>query len=114
MLWTYALKEFSEQLNLLKGDDDGINPMEKFAGTTIDITLKNNHTRGCIVYALDEIFQRHIDVPPKWEPRSRSGIYLGHSPFHAGSVALVLNPATVYVSPQCHVVFDDKFTQLHA
>ena len=48
--------------------------------------------------------------PPKWDPRSRLGIYVGHSPFHAGSVALVLNPTTGLVSPQYHLVFDDDFT----
>jgi hypothetical protein len=37
-------------------------------------------------------------------------LYLGHSPFHAGSVALVYNPSTGHVSPQYHVVFDDDFT----
>ena len=46
----------------------------------------------------------------KWEPRSRLGFYLGHSPYHTGSVALVLNPRTLHVSPQFHVVFDDYFT----
>ena len=35
---------------------------------------------------------------------------MGHSPFHAGSVALVFNPTTGHVSPQYHVVFDDEFT----
>ena len=47
---------------------------------------------------------------PKWEPRARVGIYLGRSPAHASTVALVLNPKTDLVSPQCHVVFDDDFT----
>ncbi|KAL7463024.1 hypothetical protein ACHAXS_005996 [Conticribra weissflogii] len=47
---------------------------------------------------------------PKWEPRARLGIYVGRSPNHAGSVALVLNPKTGLVSPQYHVVFDDDFT----
>ena len=42
--------------------------------------------------------------------RTRLGIYVGRSPYHAGSVALVLNPRTGYVSPQYHVVFDDDFT----
>jgi hypothetical protein len=51
-----------------------------------------------------------IAGPPKWEPRSRRGIYVGHSPSHAGNVALVLNPRTGHVSPQYHVVFDDLFT----
>ena len=39
LLWRYALKDFVEQLNLLEVNYDGINPMEKFAGTTTDITL---------------------------------------------------------------------------
>ena len=43
-------------------------------------------------------------------PRSRMGVYLGHSPFHAGSVALVFNPKTARVSPQYHVIVDDDFT----
>jgi hypothetical protein len=47
--------------------------------------------------------------PPKWEPRSWIGFYLGHSPFHAGSVVLVFNPCTGRVSPQYHIIFDDTF-----
>ena len=47
---------------------------------------------------------------PKWDARSRLGIYLGHSPCHAGSVALVLNLKTLHISPQFHIVFDDNFT----
>ena len=39
MLCPYALKAFPEQLNVPKADDDGITPMEKFSGTTTDITL---------------------------------------------------------------------------
>ena len=38
------------------------------------------------------------------------GIYLGHSPTHAGNVALVLNPRTGLISPQFHVVIDDDFS----
>ena len=37
------------------------------------------------------------------------GACLGHSPAHAGSVALALNPTTGHASPQFHVVFDDDF-----
>ena len=40
MLWSYVLKDFSEQLNVLKVDDDEITPTEKFADTTTEITLK--------------------------------------------------------------------------
>ena len=37
-------------------------------------------------------------------------MYLGHSSFHARSVALVWNPTTVCASPQYHVVFDNDFS----
>jgi hypothetical protein len=45
----------------------------------------------------------------KWEDRARIGIYLGPSPQHAKSVALVLSLTTGNVSPQYHVQFDDLF-----
>ena len=44
MLLTHSLKDFVEQLNVLKVDDDGIPTMDKFAGTKTDINLKNHHT----------------------------------------------------------------------
>ena len=44
--------------------------------------------------------------PPKWEPRSQVGVYLGHSPMHAGSVALIINPVTGHETPKYHVVYD--------
>ena len=68
MLWPYALKYFAEQLNELKVYNDGITPMENFAGTTADITLKNHHTQGCPVYFLDVIFQVNMAGLHKWEP----------------------------------------------
>ena len=54
MLWNYALKVFSEQINELNVDDYGINPMDKFTGTTTDTTIKNHHTWGFRVYVLYE------------------------------------------------------------
>ena len=59
---------------------------------------------------MDSCLQSGVGGAPKWEPRSRLGIYVGHSPLHAGSVALVLNPRMGHVLPQFHVVFDDHFT----
>ena len=47
---------------------------------------------------------------PRWEPKSAVGIYCGHSPEHAGDVALVMNLQTGHVTPQFHVVFDDGWT----
>ena len=39
MLCPSTLKAFSEKLNELNMDNGGIAPMEKFPGTTIDITI---------------------------------------------------------------------------
>ena len=80
-------------------EDNDINPTRNIAGTATDITLKMHITWGYPIYVLDTRLQGNISGLPKWEPRSHAGIYLGHSPFHAGSVDLVLNPETVYVSP---------------
>ncbi len=59
---------------------------------------------------MDLQLQSGIGGAPKWEPRSWLGIYVNHSPSHAGSVALELNPWTGHVLPQYHVVFDGLFT----
>ncbi len=68
-----------------------------------------HHIFGSPCFVLDSRLQLGISGPPKWEPRTRLGIYVGHSPSHAGSVALVLNSRTGHVSHQFHVVFDDLF-----
>ena len=49
---------------------------------------------------------------PKWNPRSRLGVSLRQSPCQAENVVLVLNPKTLHVSPQYHVVFDDDFSTI--
>ena len=56
------MKAFSEQLNEIKVDDCGITPMEKFAGITTNITIKNHHTWGCPVYVLNAILQDNADI----------------------------------------------------
>jgi hypothetical protein len=45
----------------------------------------------------------------KWGQRSKIGVYLGKSPQHGRSVALVLSRETGLVSPQFHVAFDPTF-----
>ena len=65
----------------------------------------------CPVYVLDSRLQvAGGSGPQKWEPHLRMGVYLGHSPFHAGSVVLVFNPLKGRVSPKYHVLFDDNFS----
>ena len=57
ILWFYELKNLAENFNELKVDDNGITPIDKFAGTTTDITVRNPHKWGCPVYVLDAILQ---------------------------------------------------------
>ena len=112
MFWPFAFKAVAERLNNLQIGLDGSTPYSLMHGLDVsEVPVKTYHTLFCPVYVLDSRLQSAGGPgPPKWEPRSRIGVYLGHSPFHAGSVALVFNPSTGRVSPQYHVVFDDEFS----
>jgi hypothetical protein len=112
MFWPFAIKAAAERMNSLHIDTDGHTPVSKFYSVNIEnISVKTFHTIFCPRYILDSRLHNAGSIgPPKWEPRSNSCIYLGHSPFHARSVALVYNPSTGQVSLQYHVVFDDDFT----
>jgi Reverse transcriptase (RNA-dependent DNA polymerase) len=49
---------------------------------------------------------------PKFQPRSRRGVFMGFSLKHASTVPLILNLSTGSITPQYHVVFDDAFTSV--
>ena len=105
------MKEAAYRLNKLSIDQNGRSNEARFFGIDHDIVEPSLfHVFGSLCFVLDACLQSGIAGVPKWEPRSRLGIYVGHSPSHAGSVALVLNPKTGHVSPQFHVVFDDAFS----
>ena len=109
-LWPYALSADTKRDNELSLNELGKSPLEIFADTEAEIHCEDFHTWGCPVFILAEENQSGLTGTPKWEPRARAGVYLGHSPTHAGNVALVLNLKTGHVSPQYHMVFDDDFT----
>ena len=110
--WPFAMKAAAEAHNKLAVDADGNTPESRLYGVTQHkyLPIQSFHTLFCPVYVLDHRLHSAGGSIPKWEPRSRCGVYLGHSPMHAGSVALVFNPATGRVSPAYHVVFDDTFS----
>jgi hypothetical protein len=60
------------------------------------------------VYVLEPSLQNGKKLP-KWNRHAQMGKFIGFSREHSSSVALVCNLHTGYVSPQYHVVFDDKF-----
>ncbi len=112
-MWPYTLKEVTYWLNCLSLRSDGCSCKAAFFNVDKDLfNLTTFHIFGSPCFVLDSRLQSGIASPSKWEPRSRLGIYVGHSPSHAGSVALVLNPWTGHVSPQFHVVFDDFFSTI--
>jgi hypothetical protein len=63
---------------------------------------------GCPVYVLDPRLQDGKKIL-KWELRSHRGQFLGFSPTHSSSVGLIWNIRTDAVSPQFHVIYDQKF-----
>jgi hypothetical protein len=110
ILWPFAWKDFERRYNNLFVDTDGLSPLNRFSGTTVRTDVRQYHPFGCPVFVLAAGLQNMGATIPKWDPRARVGVYLGHSPCHAGNVALVLNPKTLRVSPQFHLVFDDEFS----
>ncbi len=111
MFWPFAFKAAAKQHNLLLLSSNGQTPLSMMHDVPINtIPVKMFHTLFCPMYVLDSCSQSAGSPgPPKWEPRGCIGVYLGHLPFHAGSMALIFNPRTGQVLAQYHVVFDDTF-----
>ena len=109
-LWPYALRVANEVHNSTPtiGREDHKSPFELFARSEVTPNLNHFQPFGCPVFVLDNKMQSGQKLP-KWEVRSRMGVYLGMSMQHARTVALVLNLKTGHVSPQFHVTFDPKF-----
>ena len=110
LLWPFAVKAFERTRNVYRLDDANLSPNERASRTKSKMDVRNEHTLFCPVYVLNAKLQGSIKGLPKWDPRSQTGVYVGMSPNHASSVALVLNLATGHVTPQYHVVFDDDFS----
>ena len=106
--WPYAMRHANDVANATPRKGDDRSPLERFSGVDITPKLRHFHAFGCPTYVLDNALQSDQGAP-KWKQRSRLGVYLGPSPNHARSVALVLNPCTGQALPQFHVKFDVFF-----
>ena len=111
MLWPFASMYAEFLYKHLEVDDKGYSPVQKFCKSTATLDFKTLHTWGCPCYVLDASLQSGT-MKAKWDPRYRLGICLGHSPCHAGTVALILNPTSLHESPHFHVTFDDTFSTM--
>ena len=107
-LWPYALRMANDVHNNTLQSNGKASPIEHFSQVQVHPTLRHFHHFGCPVYVLHNQLQAG-QKGRKWDDRARIGIYLGPSPQHARSVALVLSLSTGLVSPQFHCSFDDLF-----
>jgi hypothetical protein len=96
MFWPFAFKAAAEHENLLFLNSGGLTPLLLLHNVPVDnILVKTFHTlyyRVCVPNS--HLQSAGGPGPPKWEPRSCIGVYLGHFHFHAGSMALVFNLCT--------------------
>ena len=107
-LWPYAMRHAYDIANATPKKGEESSPLEKFSRVKVAPKLRHFHAFRCPTYILDNTLQSGQSAT-KWRQRSSLGVYLGPSPNHAWSVALVLNPRTGHVSPQFHVKFNDFF-----
>jgi hypothetical protein len=106
--WPYAI-QLAVDIHNSTPTPSGLTPMELFSGVKGHNNLQHFHTFGCPIFVLEPSLHQNHKIP-RWKPRSRVGVYLGHSSSHASSVPLVYSTTTGLVSPQFHVIFDDKFS----
>ena len=108
-LWPMAVSYATYQYNHLP-NSKGLCPADLFTGSTVPRhRLRDIHVWGCPVYVLDPDLQAGKKLP-RWQPRSRRGVFVGFSLLHSSEVPLVLNLQTGSITPQYHVVFDDHFS----
>jgi hypothetical protein len=108
-LWPMAVNYATHIYNTTP-KENGVCPADIFLGTTVPRhRLQHLHAWGCPVYVLDPTLANGSKLP-RWQPKSRLGIFVGMSTFHSSDVPLVLNLQTGYITAQFHVVFDDLFS----
>ena len=108
-LWPMAVTYATHLYNHLP-NAQGLCPADVFTGSTVPRhRLKDLHVCRCPIYVLYPHLQGGQELP-RWEPRSRRGVFMGFSHLHSSEVPLVLNLETGSITPQYHVVFDDLFS----
>jgi hypothetical protein len=113
-LWPLAVDYSLYLWNNTPKEGVGLSPEELFCKTKGDGTpILHSHVWGCPAYVLDPKLQDGKSLP-KWEPKSRRGVFVGVSPIHSSTVGLIRNRTTGYISPQFHVVYDDLFQTVAA
>jgi hypothetical protein len=94
--------------------DTRLAPIEVFTSTKFQNYkhLERCHVWGSPVFVLDPALQDGKKIP-KWNPRSRLGMYLSNSPVDSSTVARVLNLRMGYITAHYHTVHDNLFSTVH-
>ena len=109
-----ALSHAAYLYNHTPNSSSGFAPIEHFTSSKSDHSpLLNSHPWGCPVFVLAPKLRDGGKIP-KWDPRSKRGQYMGHSPLHSTTVGLIRNLQTGTITPQFHLVFDDFFETIFA
>ncbi len=106
-LWPQAVDYAVWVFNHLPLIKNGVSPNEMWSCTRLP-TNGLNCALGCPIYVLDPGLQDGHNIP-KSEPCACLGLFIGFFSLHLSLVPLVLNILTGKISPQYHVVFDDRF-----
>ena len=108
-LWPYAIDYATFMYNHTPPLETGVAPIEHMA----NVHMNRKHIAqckvfGCPVYVLQAKLQDGKKIP-KWKPRARMGQFLGFSRNHSLLIGHVRNLRTEHVSPQWHLVFEERF-----
>ena len=100
-LWTFAMNYSVWLWNHLPNHDTGLSPNEVFNQTLRPNFkhLEQTHVWRCPTYFLKSVIQDGCKLP-KWQPKSRRGIFLGFSYLHSSQIGLIKNIQTNTISLQ--------------
>ena len=105
----FCVKHAVWHYNRVPNSESGLTPLELITKQKADHRdILRSHVWGCSAYVLKPKLQNGQKLP-KWNRRSRLGLFLGYSDEHSSLVANIRHLKTGYVSPQYHVVFDNLF-----
>ena len=78
ILCSYAWKHFERRYNYFFLDKEGLSTTNRYSYPTVRTDMRGIHSFSCPVFVLSSGLQNAGSMIPKWDPRSRVGVYLGH------------------------------------
>ena len=94
LLWPFAVEYACWIWNNTPKSDGGLAPVELFSGSRTNYkSVRAARVWGCPAYILHPTLQDDNKLP-KWDPRSKRGLFLGFSKDHALTAGCILNLQT--------------------